>query len=669
MPIFDDAESTTYSEFFGAYPILDEEDIKEPAGIDNQNTMFTEGGCVTRNGFGPAFNPNVAIRVLYNWVQQAYNRILYLTGTTLVSHDLAGIITDFNILTGVSASGMTFLQAAYRIYMAFFDALGNSTGNVKVWDGMFTSGVPNIDDAFHATIQTTDLAAGSGGVGPGTWGTFSESGVGSVNTGTHFFALIPVTRNGFQTQPGPVNAGLFTPQSFTSTGGKTVTITVTPSTVWPSVFSTIQIAMTTAQNPNRWFLVPSVNGGGPLSIASGIPITFTVNIDDVTLTAETTEITNTLFNLFTGSLAVHFLVSYNNRNCYGARILAPDGLSSAFAFFVSDPYQPQYIIPSLNVLNLPEFRDGVTGFVLGGEVFVAGPSWTYAWRDNLNSPVYWPAPRLVSGEKGSPFIRGVSVNQASGYAWVADHSGLYCFTGANYSDVPASYFQRPIWDRINFAADANALSIEEVIDLRLVVVMAPLDGATHATHLLVWDCTEGRVPGKIKFCGLWNIQQFTNIGAIELVQAYPAKIKELWISRQDAAGKVLRLKSTEAGDATDISPTALYDDDGSGINSYYKALTVCVAEEGPAQQLGISIRERGNGQINLTAYSFDNDTSIPMAPIQASENSLAPGKRFYRTVDMQSEVAMYKWDNGAVPGSFFNVSVVKSFYTPWMSER
>lgn len=662
MSFTDDCEKVTMSNFYGANQIADEEDITEPSGVDNQNVIFTEGGCATRPGFGPAFNPDLAVRILYNWIQQAYNRLLYLNASNqLVSRNLATSAED-TLLTGVSASGMTFAQAGYRVYMSFFDSTGNATGNAKVWDGMFTSGVANIDDVFAPPIQTSALSGGT------AWGTFSEPNPGSVDAGTHFYALVTVTRNGFQ-MVGPYNSGVFTPESFVSAGGKTVGISVSPATNWPVQFTSIQIAMTTAQNPNRWFLVPSTLGGGPFGIAGSIPANFEINIDDDTLTSVTTEITNTLFNQFTGNLFVHSVLGYNNRNVYLARILAPDGLSSVTGVFVSDPYQPQSVVPATNQLSLPEFRDGVCQFVLGGELFVSGPSWTYAWRDNNNSPVFWPAPRLVSGEKGTPFIRGVTVNQPTGWAWVADHSGLYCFTGNNFTAVPASYLQRPTWDRINFAADANALSLEEDVNHRLIVVRAPLDGATFATHLIVWDYTEGVVPGKIKYCGLWPIAQFPNLGDIEIVQASPTKIKELWVSREDGAGKVLRLKSIEAGDATDSAPGPLYDDDGNGIDSYYKALTVNTAAEGPSQQVGLSLRVRGLGQLNLTAYSFDNDQAVPMAPILSSEMSLTPGQRFYRLVDMQSEIAMYKWNNGGAAGAFFNVAAITSYFTPWMTAR
>lgn len=671
MSILQDCEYVDITEWFGANEIADEEDITEPQCLENRNSMFSEGLTLTRSGFTQVWNPNKIIRIMYNWVQQQYNRLIYLdSDNEVVARDISGVLPEFSILTGITADGMTFVQAGYRLYMSFFDSTGFSAGNVKIWDGTFTSGTPNVDTAFQPTLQTTDLAAGTGGLGPGTWGTFSESGTGSVSAGTHFYALVPTTWNGFQTRPGPEST-VFVPQSFTSTAGKTVTVAVSAATAWPSWVNTVQLAMTTAENPNRWFLVPSTSGGGPLSVPRGSPgtATFTIDIDDVTLTGGgPTEITDTLFNLFTGSLAVHSLAAGNNRTIYVFRTPGPDGFSVVASAFASDPYKPQYVIPSLNQISLPEFRDMTAAFYLGTILFICGPSWTYAFSDNLQSPVDWAPARLVSGEIGSPFIRGVSINQAKGYAWVADHTGLYNFSGGNFPILPTSYEQTPTWDRINFGAPANALSIKEAPEQRLVMVRAPLDGATVPTHLIVWDYTRGVDPETIKFCGLWNLSEYPNLGDLEIVQSYPRKYKEVWISRGDAPGDVKRLKSIEVGDATTDDPSPLYDDDGVGIDWMYKLLAVSVVADGPAQQMGIMLRERGEGQINITAFPLDQTYSIQMPPITSDENSMAPGIRFLRLVDMQSGAAIYQFDNGAQPGAFAIIAAVRAYYKPWEME-
>lgn len=672
MSILSDCKYVDISEFFGCNLILDEEDVTEPQAIDNRNCMFPESGFAPRSGFTRVWNPNKILRVMYNWIQQQYNRLIYLNSDNdVVSRDISGSIPEFTIISSVTAAGMTFVQAGFRLYMSFFDSAGVSAGNVKVWDGTFTSAVPNVDNAFQPTLQTSNLAAGSGGLGPGTWGTFTETGTGSVSAGTHFYALVPATWNGFQTKPGPENSGVFTPQSFTSTGSKQVTIVVAPSPTWPQWVNTVQIAMTTADNPSRRFLVPSTDGGGPLTVPRGASgtVTFVIDIDDVTLTGGgPTEITDTLFNLFTGALAVHAVGAYNNRTIYMFRTLGPDGLSVVASMFASEPNKPQYVIPAENILSLPELRDITNGFALGGVWFTVGPSWTYGFTDNLRTPVNWTPPRLVSIAIGSPFIRGVSANQDKGYAWVADRTGLYYFTGGTYPILPTSYEQTPAWNRINFAAPANALVVKEAPEQRLVIVKAPLDGATVATHLLVWDYTRGVTPEEVKYCGLWNLSEYPNIGDLEIVQSYPQKRKEVWISRGDTNGDVKRLKSFEAGDATSDNPAPLFDDDGVGIDWMYKLIAVSAVAEGPAQQLGIMTRLRGGGQINITAFPLDQTYSIPLPPITSDENSMTPGIRFLRLVDMQSGAAIYQFDNGAQAQAFAYVAAIRAYYQPWEME-
>lgn len=673
MSLLEDFDHVDLYNFVGANLLNQEEDVTAPECLANKNCMFNQNIVQTRNGFGQAFNPNKGIRSLYNWLQQQYNRLMYLNSDNeVIGKDLAGIIADATVLTGVAAAGMFWVEAGYRLYMGFFDSTGYGYSQGKVWDGTFITSTPAVDVLFQGTLRTTQLSGGA------SWGTFVASGSGSVTAGTHGFALVPTTYNGFQTAPGPIDSFLvFTPRLITTPAGQILTVTVTPSSTWPDWVDTVQLAMTTANNQNRWYLVPSDFGGGPLVVGrgSGIAAIFTIDIDDVTLAGGgSTEITNTLFDLFTtDTLTVfpHCIFSCNNRNIYLTRTNGPGGVGTLVAnLMISEQYQVQQVFTRTNILNLPEFKDALWGFALSSKIYVGGPSWTYEYQDNLQSPTQWAAAREVSGAIGSPFIQGVSVNQDKGYAWVGDRTGLYYYVGGgNYPVLPASWEQTPDWDRINFAANQNSFSILEIPGLRCVVVMAALDGATQATHFLVWDYTYGVTPDKIKYCGLWNVQDLDFIGAMAVVQSYPDKIKEFWISHYGSTGDVKRLKSVAAGDATDSSPSALYDDETLGIDSSYRVLTVAHAAEGPQQQGGCSLRVRGAGQINVNAYDFDGISPIPLAPILASENNMRPGQRFLRMADIQSEVGIYEVNNGAAPGAFFILSAIRSYFKPWIDQR
>lgn len=663
MSILLDCEYQDITEFTGPNLLLDEEDVTEPQGLSCRNVEYVEGQVrIPRRGFTQVWNPNKVLRVLYNWVQQQSNRLIYLNSdNNVISRDLSSG-TETTLLSSITAAGMTFAQAGYRIYLAFFNSDGTSSDYCKVWDGTAPSGVPQVENAFQPTLTTADLSGGA------SWGTFSEPGAGSVTVGEHQFAIVPTTYNGFQTSPGPTLLGVFSPRAFTAAGSKSIELHVSPASTWPLWVNTLQVAMTTVENPNRWFLVPDaiwfVTRGG-----SGTAL-FEIDIDDVTLTGGgPTEITDTLFNLYTTPTAVQCIIAYNNRNVYLTRTLGPDFSSLVGTILVSEPFQPQYVTGAEHLLNLPEFRDCLTGFALGSTLYICGPSWTYAFTDNLRVPVLWSPPRRVSGSVGSPFIKGVSANDAKGYAWVADRTGLYFFDGSVFPIIPASYEQGPDWDRINFGAGQNILRVLDSPDDRLIMVRAPLDGATTSTHILVWDYTDGVTARKIKYCGLWNITAWGAIGDFEIVQAATSKVKQLWMSRGDANGDVKRLKSIKDGDATATNPTALYNDSAAGIDGAYRLLAVARAADGVMQQVGVGLRVRGAGQINVEAYSFDQVRHTSLSPITSGDNSLAPGKRHLRLLDEQSEAVSYELNNGAAAGCFAWWSAVRAYFTAWMKER
>ena len=463
-------------------------------------------------------------------------------------------------------------------------------------------------------------------------------------------------------------------------------------------------------------------------------------------------------NYFSTKIQPHKLLSLSNRNVYLARTPGPDNTSLIGTLAISEQFNPEYVLTATNLISLPEFRDCVTAFNIGNALYACGPSWTYAYTDNLREPVFWAPPRLVSGQVGSPFIHGVSVNQGKGYAWVCDHTGLYFFNGAAYSLLPSSYYQLGDWNRINFGAPANQLKVIESPDDRLVIVKAPLDGATSATHLLVWDYTLGVTAKQIRYCGLWSIADFPTIGDIETVQDAATLVKQFWISSLSNLD-VRRLKSAgvgmanETGDApltitmsggggyitnivvsanvatltftrdfgfyvglaftisgatvdadlngayivasvtsglvctfatvnvangtyTDAGLTitltaanansVLYSDSGAGIDGHYKMVCVSKGANSAQQQVGARIRARGARTLNVQASSFDQNTVVTCAPISLSP---APGQRYDRLYDMQSEVVSLKFYNNALAGAYAWISALRVYFHKWAAGR
>ncbi len=778
--MIEDCSTVDVTEMPGPDLLQPDEDIKQTQALSCRNVEYVEGQVrIPRRGFTRVWDPASAIRLMYNWIQQQYDKLIYLNeSNNLISRDLSSgsEVTIPQILE--NAAGGTFAQAGFRLYLSFFTAAGEASVNGTVWDGT------NLEIIFHppptfnlaGTSPAADIKAATN---PSfIWANVTNLGAGAVTNGQHYIALVATTlAGGYQTAPGPSNPNAsvvqFAPdQLFSGTvpaGNYHISVSVSPQSTWPPWIYSLQIAMTPATFAAaniqllRYFLIPGqIVKPTP---GSTTPAVFDLNIDDVTLLGGgPTEITNTLFGLIqatqgngfatvsggglvsitvasnvgtikfssdatylmvgqkivvsnstTGALngsyiitqfttftdltittvgvpdgvynnaplrvdfvvfgsgnnnyRPHCVIAYGNRTVYLIRTLGPDNISQVGGILVSEPNKPQYVTANNHLLLLPEARDVVTAFALGGTLFVLGPSWTYAFSDNLRVPVFWAPPRLVSESIGSPFIRGVSVNQSKGYGWVGDHTGLYCFSGSNYPVVPASYKQKPDWDRINFGASQASFRVLDSPDERLVIVRAALDGATASTHLLVWDYTYGVTPDKIRYCGLWNLTADPNIGDIEIVQNATSKIKQLYLSSGTAGGDVKRIKAIEAGDANDAYPNPLYDDDGAGIDAAYELCAVAKAADGPQMQIGGRFRIRGAGQVGINAHSFDQQRTTVLEPISAAVNSLAPGQRFDRFFDEQSEVMSYEVHNNAQPGVFAWWTALRAYFVPWFGER
>src|SRR5580698_4089867 len=83
---------TDATDFWGPNQIADEEDITPPLGISCQNVEYSESISMvkTRRGFKQAWNPAKIITTMYNWLQEQYNRIMYLSITdhAVFSRDL-----------------------------------------------------------------------------------------------------------------------------------------------------------------------------------------------------------------------------------------------------------------------------------------------------------------------------------------------------------------------------------------------------------------------------------------------------------------------------------------------------------------------------------------------------------------------------------------------------
>lgn len=625
----------------------------EASFVENVIYEYVDKGLVavaTRPGFGLAYNPGLAIQSLYNWIQQlSVNRLIYFhSNAQVVSRDL-NTSTNTTILTGLSAAGMIASPQGYRLYMAFYSAAGQGATEGRVWDGTFTSGTPNVSKLFQRPLLTTEISV-----------TPSEPLAGSVTAGLHNIGLLVKAWSGADTRPSPTDAGLnLVPIAFTSSGSKNIQLLISPVGTWPLWAESIRPIMTTISNPLEYFIVP----GDPTLIPRGTssPVLIQIDIDDVTLSSGIEALP--YFDLVsmnsanTGPWSPHFIGSYNDRAVYFARILAPDSITLTTGIFFSDRFNPQYLIPSTHQVYLPNFRDAIGGVTHGSSYVVWGPSWLYAFTDNNDSPVNWGPAREIDPTKGSPFVHGVVSDKESGVLWVADRTGLYAYEGGIVPILPANNNQLTTWSRINWKASQETFDMTVNTTYHIIIVKAPLDGASVATHLLVWDYQAGTSPDRIRFCGTWPITGQISYGGMATVYNPQSGQNETWIScAQASPGKIVRLKSLPFDSAS------LYNDDGLGYQSRYRSGRLVMMGPGHLKILAATLGLQGNMSVGLIAYSADQKRTRAMNPIAPTS---LPGQLFTRAVKITSPSAHIEITNGAAVNSWWKLSSLRPWFHPF----
>jgi hypothetical protein len=648
----------------GASSLTDEFDQTNYATSAQNVEYILNDQVKTRAGFGPVWNPSKSITAMYNWILASANRLAYFNrtdGSVILRTLSTG--SEVSLLTGASAELAVFASLGSRLAFALVTSASAGAAQGHVWDSV--TAPTTADKAFQPP-----MAAGSFTFA------FSEPAAGSVSKGVHRFAVVFTTRTGYETRPslaasafgssGSIADLYITP--FTTTGNKTLRVAISVVGTWPAPFVSAALLMTTVQNPARYFFVPgataTVNGG------TGATVTFPdIDLPDSIIGAATSTEAVTAnkdyFSLYSqdwtgaGPFNPFKIIAYSDRTVWFCTL--SDGTSG---IFVSNKGAGQWITLASHLIQLPEKRQIITGFILKGTLYLLGPGWTYSTSDNTSLPVTWVPPQEVDGHIGTPHVTGVAVNSSLGYAFVADTAGLQFFQGGSYASRPVSYLNTPDWERINWTAAAGTVEVKDYPFRKMVLVKAPIDGSTTANAILAWDYSNGTAWDKVNYT-IWVSGALPDIGALENVYNPTAKIFEIYLSRY-STGKVYRTKSIAAGDATEANPTALYDDDGVGILSPYETCPLPQAIPEPRNFVAVRTRIRGNGTILQTAFTSDQTRSSALSNITAS---LAPGSWALSLMDVQSEAMTVRYSNDGVPGHWFLIAGIETFYNLWVWER
>ena len=649
-----------------------------PAGLTGArrswNMIYGSNFAITRPEFVSFFTPAIGARIIrgmFNWIVSNGNVLLmfyqqgvgdwrvrarYLTNGTEI--ELTGA------LPGI-ATGMIGKPAGSRVYFALISDSGGGGADAYVWDGNNTSGVANVEKLFaRPPVFTISHAAAA-----------PNPGEVPMTAGTHNVAAVFLTKNGHLLRPGPVDSGgNVIPYTFTADGVSLYTFTLTPTGNWPNWLQSVEMVLTPKINLQKFYFVPdnfAAVGTVPTPNLA-LPITLRVGIDDTTLqTGNSARDLGDLQQILQqdagggAPFQPHAIAPGTNRMAYLAHT-ADLYLNIRTKVFVSAPDDYQYLTLDQHAFEAPGSVPLIALGWIGSTLYVFGENWTYARTDTGLLPVEWPPVETIDGQRGIGTGKpmGVLSGPARRYILVGHTSGLYRLAGAAYDEKPLSWFQGAgDWARINWAAAAWTFQIHEYTPLRLIVVMAPLDGAAAPTHLLVWDYTNGMSWDRVKY-SRYNIQGWSP-GAVEIGINPTTKRTELWVSNGNAQGPVLRW-TAEPGEATVRTYADATAAGGTvGIDSQYVTPSAAVYQAGRIWNwIGVVLRLIGNGTISLWSWDM-NGTEYTMAPITADT---APDVAYPRSMNMQAPSGALKVSNGAVAGSWFRLSApVEFFLRLWRS--
>jgi hypothetical protein len=598
-----------------------------------QNVRFINRQFGTRYGFGPAFTyaDSVANNFpvgMFNWTSELGNYLVWARGATGGSNALflANIsanptptVTSLPMsATTLGFSAPVFATAGPRLYVSQWCTNTNtaSASTIATAGPAYvvtqTSGTFNIDKIIPGPPTNTQVPNG----------TFSEPTSGIVTAGVHSFGVRMQHRSGFLGRPGPDSSTTtnptpqtFTPWTFTSSGGKNLQWTFTPSSPWPADVIGVQLVMNTVANPNQYLLVPGVTAtvvGGAMT-----SVTFTVNIDDGSLVsgAAANDCTASL-NWYTASATGQAYMqcagvwNFGNRMFYLSQLPDPNG-NNYWVVFASDPYEYQQISLDQHLIQLPNQLQIAGLFNYQGSIYLGGPHWTYYTQDNGQTPVNWMQPQLVDGLHGIAAPNCVQTAASGLYVWVADKTGLYQFTGS-YPVLPISYNQTDKWLAQTFPSIYICM-VDDPIGKRLILTAGP-------GFLGVWDYTAAIDPYFTRYAQFQMNNGLTTTSSATLVQntlfssvSIGLSLPEVWMVNSNFGSPSTYYFQREKNPTYD---TNVYRDEGSSagtqiINLRYDPpiFPVPGGEYDYLTHVGCKIRVTGSGGLIVLVSGFEGPSA------------------------------------------------------------
>ena len=640
------------STFRGVQSYLDSTEGDIEQALEAVNVEYRAQGETlrTRRGFGIATNAaSVKAAGMFNWVSEIGNYLVWLHPGVGVkignirAADFSASITT--VLAEITSVGIQFHQDGNRLYFCLIDNTQRSSLHGYV--------IVKVGSTFYAdklfTPPITSIA-----------GSVTEPGAGRITAGVHYVGFIMEDRSGYVGRPNPdtgvgvPGATTFSRVTFTATGNKNASWTITPSSPWPSNVVSAKLLYTTVANPALLLRVPDaivdVNGG------TSNPITFTWNISDAELRQAATEneeiASSVLLFLYSQDVGgnapfkPYTIFSYGDRTGYVTQLEEPDG-NKVCSILMSERGHGQRIILERGLVRLPNQLPITTAFELNGQVCIIGPDWTATTSDTGGDPIEWSIPEFKNQSIGSPALKGITVDSVNKYALLGSKSGLFPFDGFSFPTLPLSYAQTDKWNTINWNY-ASTFEIKNDVVNKVVYVLAPT-GSTPTYKLWAWSYRDFNTKNMEYW---WKYADFAEItlpsypvGGLAIVQndtptahASAANRREVWLYSSTTATNLRRqkteLEDNVYRDGSDGSPEVI---ELSYTPRNIPPKTVAALHT----HHGLMFKASGSGTLNIRVEALnDSSNYMDLSPIILSAT---PTDYELAESDLLSHKAHYKF--------------------------
>ncbi len=568
-----------------------------------RNCISVQQGLKHRDGFVQHISTAGKVRKLHHWPAQGIinpdRLLLYKDDRSLSIHYNQLNIDQPLITFAAGTNDVTITELENRIYTTPRNG-DSASGGVYIIEPNDSVIDPAFMPPFAATITVTD------------------DGVGECTPGLHKFVLLGTSRTGFRGRLSPVVGSTLTPAEFTVTSpdpvlGRKLNVHISIGAI-PEL-ATVELAMTTVDNPNRYILVSD----GAIGVSpAGIEFDFDVNIaDDILASLETTD------SDVTEQESWITRTPGSNADPIGCTAAMPYGDRMVYlcgtVMYISEPQNPQQISADQHLQRLKNGKFITAGFSIRGAYYGASLSTVEVINDSRNvPPAAWAPFNEVSGTMGIPSQNCIAItlgqNSGSSYALIANQAGFWYFDG-NFSQKPINYRQEDTWKRINWAQAAKIRIVDDTVN-RMAIVLAPRDGATEANVLMVFDYSRSRnefgmIPSSMDYYE-FDLSDYSDITAINIFHDYATNRLALMVAMTSGVNTILAYQKQDTAYDFGIEVPWLWRNGGCvhqdrlpARMSRFGGIIVCAEGDG---FIHIKVESRGGD------YTFEDDIELLAAP-------------------------------------------------------